>query len=174
MWMMAMAVSTAQAGGTDAVSVLLGASTAFDQDPASVRLSIRGELGLDEGDVLGVGFVLPVTIATTGEDGFGVSSRQTLVELPLTLRGNLFPRSPIRGYGDLGLGAAIGTRPLSEWLIEGGDSTVVFMSRAALGVEIGDPDGLALVLEPVSTSTYFGGRKVVANYGWAVGVDIVL
>jgi hypothetical protein len=154
----------------DYVHVLLGTNSAFDGNPASMRLSIRGELGLSHGPTAGASVLLPVTITTTGESGFGFSSRQTLVEIPLSLRGRLFPNGTVRPYGDIGAGIALGTGRFDGWFFDASDTGAAFMTRAALGLEIGNPHSISLALEPVSWATYFSDREARATYGFMVGI----
>ncbi len=154
-----------------ALQALVGTASAFDGDPASLRLSVRGEVGIDEGGILGGSLLLPVTITTEGEDAVGFSGRQTLVELPLSVRGRLFPASPVRLYGDAGAGVAIGTSVVEGWLLERSDSAAVFMTRLAVGAEFGSPDGLSFVIEPASWATYFGSEDVRAQWGLMLGLS---
>jgi len=160
----------AQADG-GALQVLLGTASAFDGDPASMRLSVRGEVGIDQGDIIEGSLLLPFTVTTEGEDAFGLSSRQTLFELPVSLRARLFPSSPVRLYGDAGAGVALGTSNVEGWLLESSDSVATFMTRVAVGAEFGSPDGLSFVLEPASWATYFGGRDVRAQWGLMAGIS---
>jgi hypothetical protein len=160
--------------GDDYLHVLLGTNSAFDGNPASMRLSVRGELGLSHGPTLGASVLIPVTVTTTGESGFGFSSRQTLVEIPLSLRGRLFPNGTIRPYGDIGAGIAVGTGRFGGWLFDTSDRGAAFMTRTALGLEIGNPQSVSLAIEPVSWANYFADRQARATYGFMIGIAVHL
>lgn len=167
--------TTALAGPTDgSVSVLLGTSTAFDEDPETLRLSLRGETPSAGGEVLGASFLLPVTVVTHGEDSFGIDTQYTLVELPASVRLRLLPDKVVSIFGDAGLGLAIGTRNVDSWFGDDTDSSTAFMTRTALGAEIGDPDGLAFVIEPASLSTYHTTDAFQADYGLMLGLSVNL
>lgn len=155
----------------DYVQVLLGTNSAFDGNPATMRLSLRGERGLSHGPTVGSAFVLPVTITTSGETGFGLSTRQTLIEIPLSLRGRLFPNGTVRPYGDIGAGVAFGTSRLDGWFFDTSDAGVAFMTRTALGLEIGNPHSWSLVVEPVSWANYLADRQARATWGFMLGVS---
>ena len=166
------APSFAEDGGSDGgISVLLGTGTAFDGDPASLRLSLRGEAGPSDGDVVAISFLLPVTIATRGESGFGVSVQDTLLELPPSLRVRFLPDSPVSLYGDVGAGLAISTRTTDTWFGDSNSSSTAFMTRAGLGLEIGDPDAFAFIVEPASLSTYHTNEQIRASYGLMLGLS---
>lgn len=161
---------SAPALASNAAQVLVGTSTALDGDPASLRLSVRGELGLAESGVASASLLLPFTITTVGDDGFGFSSQRTLFELPVSLRGRLLPDSPVRPYGDIGAGVAIGTSRFDGWLVDSTDASNAFMTRTAVGVEIGKPEGLSFVVEPASWTTYLADQKVRATWGLMLGL----
>ncbi len=127
------------------------------------------ELGLSANDVIGGYLLVPVTATTEGESAFGFSSRQTLVEIPLSIRGRLFPDSPVRFYGDAGVGIAIGLSSFDGWFIDAAEAGSALMTRTALGVEIGNPEGFMVVLEPVSLSSFFASQKTQAKYGLMAG-----
>ncbi len=169
-----LATSSAFAGGRDAVSLMVGTSTAFDDDPATLRLSFRGELGLREGKLLGAYLLLPVTLSWQGEDSVGLQVDRTLVEVPISLRARLLPNGPLRIYGDIGVGAAFG----SGWIVRDPDAGIVWMSRLALGAEFGDADKWMIGLEPFSGATYGAladsGDRLRGRYGLMVGIVVTL
>lgn len=170
MSLLTLLTSLAMAGGDGSVGVLVGTGAAFDGDPASLRLSVRGEVGPTEGEVVGLSFALPATIATRGSDGFGFSTRSMLVELPPSLRVRLLPQEVISLYGDVGAGLAIGSSEVETFFGDASTSSTSFMTRAAVGLELGDPDGLAFVLEPASLSTYHADDRAQATYGLMLGL----
>jgi hypothetical protein len=151
------------------VSILLGTATAFDGNPATVRLSVRGEGEIADAEIISLNALLPVTLATQGQDGFGVSGAQTFVELPPSLRVRLLPKAPISAYGDVGAGLAVGTSEFGGWFFDDATSNVAFMTRLALGAEIGSPGGLTLIVEPVNIGTYHG-QGFRGIYGVMIGL----
>lgn len=158
----------------DGLSVLVGTQTAFDGDPASIRLSVRGEVGLSRSAVLGTSVLLPVTLTVTGQQGDGLDISRTRLEVPLSVRARLLPGGPIRVYGDAGIGPAIGTKRVEGLLVADTDATIVAMTRTALGLEIGNPNKLMFVIEPVSWNTYFTSQRVKGRYGLMVGLNVNL
>ena len=153
--------------GDAAVTVLLGTDTAFDGNPASVRLTISGEGDIvrDQGVALAV--ALPVTIMTAGQFGDSVAN-QTALELPPSLRLRLFPHGIVRPYGDLGLGVAIVSKNANGGLFADASQTVGLMTRGALGLEIGEPDGFMFVIEPISARSYHIG-PTYGRFGMMIG-----
>jgi hypothetical protein len=90
------------------------------------------------------------------------------------VRVRLFPNSIVRAYGDAGAGIALQTSTTDGWLFEDRDSVASFMTRTTLGAEIGAPDGLSMLIEPASLSTYHAGPDVRATYGLMLGISGVL
>ena len=165
-----LASSPASAQAAGGASVLLGTSTAFDGDPASLRLSVRGEGDLTDGEILGLSALMPVTIASRGEGSFGLSASQTIIELPPSLRLRLFPEGPVRGYGDLGAGVVVGTSAFDGWFFDDSNSNLAFMTRFALGLEVGSADGLAVIVEPISVGTYHASKQTNGTFGLMLGI----
>ena len=155
------------APGDAAVTVLLGTDTAFDDNPASLRLTVSGEGDLVRDESVALALALPVTLMTAGQFGDSVAN-QTALELPPSLRLRLLPRSIVRPYGDLGLGLAVVSRNENGGLFSDAEQTVGFMTRAALGLEIGEPDGFMFVVEPLSARTYHIG-PTYGRFGIMVG-----
>lgn len=156
----------------NALSVLMGTSL-FD-DPSSLRLSVRGEVGTGRNALLGASVLLPLTLTTERISGEGLELSRSLLEIPVSLRGRILPGGPVRLYGDIGVGAAIGTSQLGGWLVEGTDTSVVAMTRTAVGLEIGNPRGFMVAIEPASWSTYFTSERIRARYGLMVGLNLTL
>lgn len=162
------AVASAQTRDTS-FGVLIGTDTAFDGDPSTFRLSLQGAGDLTTDDIARLGIVMPLTWMTTGEDTFGISTRHTVVEIPPSLRLSLFHDLPVRPYGDVGLGLAVATDEVDGWPFGETDRNVGWMSRAAIGVEIGSSDGFMVMVEPLSLRTYhIDGTD--ARLGGMVGV----
>lgn len=155
---------------TGGASLMFGTSTSFNGEPATLRMSLRGEGELADAGIANLNFLLPVTIATQGRDGFGLSTSQTIIEIPPSLRLRLLPRAPIGVYGDMGAGAVIGTSQFGGWLFEQATSNVGFMTRFATGLEIGSPDGLSLIVEPISLGTYHSSQQVTPVLGAMIGL----
>jgi hypothetical protein len=142
---------------TGSFSVLIGAGTAFNDNPETFRLTFEGVGDLTQGNVAEFNVVLPVTWMTSAEDQFGISTRHSAIEVPPSLRLQLLPNAVIRPYGDLGLGVVFTTHTAEvgdEWVFPQNERSVGWMTRSALGLQIGDPEGLMFVVEPFSAQTY--------------------
>src|SRR5688572_28287068 len=155
------------APGDAAVTVLLGTDTAFDENPASLRLTVSGEGDLVRDESVALALALPVTLMTAGQFGDDVAN-QTALELPPSLRLRLLPRSIVRPYGDLGLGLAVVSKNANGGLFSDANQTVGLMTRGALGLEIGDPDGFMFVVEPISARSYHIG-PTYGRFGIMIG-----
>lgn len=144
----------ARSPGDTSFAVLLGSDTSFDGDPATFRLTVLGGGRLIQGDLLGFDVVVPATWMTSGENRFGVSTRNTAVEIPPSLRLELLPRLPVRPYGDLGVGLVVATTTADSWMFDGSSRAAGWMTRSALGVELGPPGGVMFIVEPLTARTY--------------------
>lgn len=144
----------ASAGNSAALSAMLGSDTAFDGDPATFRLTVQGQTDLAYGDVVGLAVAVPVTWMSGGTDGFGIDPRQSVVEVPPSLRLRLLSALPVRPYADLGVGVVLASRPNDGWLLGGHTAVAGWMTRSAIGVEIGGIEGPFFVVEPLSFQTY--------------------
>lgn len=156
---LALASSPALATPHNSVSMLVGASSALDDDPASLRLSVRGDLGLVHNDTAGLSVLVPVTVASSEESGLGLSGDRLTLEIPVSLRGTLLPHGPIRPYGDLGVG-----------VVTGSSIDLVPMTRAAVGLELGPAERVSFVIEPAELRTYYKGDSTVSGYSLMLGV----
>lgn len=165
----AAAATPAEDGGDSSVSVMIGTDSAFDGDPATLRLRVQGEGDLVDGGVVGLSGVLPLAWATSGEDRFGVSARQSIIEVPPTLRLRLLNRWWVRPYVDLGLGLVFATSDTETWLFEGRDNSVGWMTRSAVGLELGATEGVIVSVEPLSWQTYHLGGDY-SRFAAMVGV----
>lgn len=152
--------------GDSAVSVLLGTDTAFDSNPASLRLTVSGETDLVRDREVALAVALPVTLITSGNFNAG-GSGQTAFEVPPSLRLRLLPHSIVRPYGNLGLGVVFVTEN-GNGLFESHTQTAGLMTRGALGVEIGEPDGFMFVIEPISARSYHIG-PTYGRFGVMIG-----
>jgi hypothetical protein len=152
--------------GDGAFAVFVGTDSAFDGNPATIRLTAQGVGDLIDGDLVSLAAVVPVTFMTGGDDSFGFSSRQTVLELPPSLRARFLSSLPVRPYADLGLGLAAASRSEESWLLEDHENVLGWMTRATLGVELGDEDGLMVMVEPLSWQTYHLG----GSYGRLAGM----
>ena len=152
-------------------TVLIGTGTAFDEDPETLRLSVRGELPIVGSDTATLGAVLPLSFRTEGESAFGVSVQRTLLELPPSLRVRAIPTMPVRPYADGGLGLAWMITETDGWFQDQTTTRAGWMSRVALGVELGPTDGnFAVVVEPASWRTYHIGDADETEFGAMIGV----
>lgn len=165
-------VATASANPHNSFSALVGTSTAFDGDPASLRLSLRGDVGIAHNDTLGASVLVPLTISTTGESGLGFSSQQTVFELPVSFRGTIFPHGKVRFYADAGAGLAWGTSRFDGWFIDATETNAVFMTRTALGLELGPAESLSFVVEPASWRTFYTPDRARSAYGLMLGLVV--
>lgn len=156
------------------LSILAGTASGLDGNPASLRLSLRGEVGTGRNALLGASLLLPITLTVQGTEGLGLDPAQSLLELPISFRGRILPGSPVRLYADAGIGAAVGTSAIDGWRIGESDTSVVAMTRTALGLEIGNPDRFMAAIEPMSWSTYFTSDRIRARYGLMVGLNVTL
>lgn len=162
------------AGG--GVTVLFGPGYWAEDGPARLRISARGQVNLVADDVVGLAFVMPVDVASSGNDGFGWSSQRTLVEVVPSARLIVGTSSPVRGYADLGAGPWFQTTRVDTVFgdVEGQRSGA--MTSAALGLQAGstEPGGVTFVVEPVRARTYFvdGDDKVRAEYGGMLGIGV--
>ncbi len=138
-------------------SVLLGSDTGFNDRPATLRLGVQGEGRMLGGEVASLSAVLPITYMTAGQEEFGLSTRQSVLEVPPSLRLRMFSMLPVRPYADAGIGLAFATRDEDNWLLEDHEASAGWMTRGALGVEIGESDGLMVVLEPSIQTYHLGG-----------------
>jgi hypothetical protein len=155
-------------GGDAAVTVLLGTDTAFDANPASLRLTLSGETDIVRDKDVALAIALPFTIMTAG-NSFNGGVNQTAFEIPPSLRLRLLPHSIVRPYGDLGLGVVfVSENGSGGGLFESHDQTAGLMTRGALGLEIGDPDGLMFVVEPISARSYHIG-PTYGRFGVMIG-----
>jgi len=170
--MIALLLATvASANPHNALSFLVGTSTAFDDDPASLRLSVRGDVGIAHNDIAGISVLVPVTVSTWGEDAIGFSNSDVLVEVPVGVRGTLLPHGSIRPYADAGLGLAIGSSSFDTWFLNTTSSSTAFMTRVALGLEVGKPEGVSLVVEPASLRTFFANdSRARSSFGLMLGL----
>lgn len=174
--------SAAQAQDTDVsagnLQFLVGAGTMpLSGDPATFILGIRGELPVATSALVGVGVVLPLELATSGDGRFGMDAQNTAFELAPSVRGRILPRSVVRFYGDLGFGIVHRFSRTDSWFGSGEGSRTTGMTRSALGMEIGgrEPGRLSLVLEPIGYRHYGGfGRDSANRFVMMAGLQVPL
>lgn len=155
--------------GEGSFAVMLGTDTALDGDPATFRLAVQGVGDLIDGSLLGLGVSLPVTWMTYGEDRFGASISRSVFEIPPSLRLRLLSGMPVRPYLDMGLGLVFASSRTDDWVLEQRRSSAGWMSRSAIGVEIGKTDGLMVVAEPFTVQSYHIGGSY-GRLGGMIGV----
>jgi len=140
-------------------------------DPETFVFGIRGEVPVATGDVLGLGIVFPVELASSGDDGFGWDSQNTALEFAPSVRGRIAPDGIVRAYGDLGFGVVHRFSRIDTWFGDASDHQTTLMTRSALGLEIGgrEPGDVALILEPIGYRHYgldgSGADRFVAMAG---------
>jgi hypothetical protein len=159
--MLAFAVGTASAEdgeiATGNASFLIGAGALPGSgDPETFVFGLRGEIPAATGEVLGVGIVFPLEIASSGDSGFGWQSQNTALEFAPSVRGRIAPHSVVRAYGDLGFGLVHRFAQIDTWFGDAEQNQTVLMARSALGLEIGgrEPGSVALILEPIGYRHY--------------------
>lgn len=170
-----LALSAPQAQAVDNGSVLIGVGyrTAERDDPQTMRLSLRSELPVTSPAAASLGIVLPLSLATSGESGFGWSTQTTAVELAPSLRLRLFSDTPVRPYADLGLGAIWRFSETDTWFGDGSSRQFGPMTRSALGLELGgyDPGTVAFVVEPFSFQRYGFSDQGASRFSSMIGVS---
>jgi hypothetical protein len=136
-------------------TVLTGVGATFDDNPATLRLEVQGEVPLATGSVAGLGLVLPVELTT------GVRPMVTVVP---SLRLRVANALPVRFYGDGGIGLAQTTeRPTQTG----------WGTRFVLGAELGPADGgVAVVFEPVGLDVLRFPDDTVLAYAARLGVGV--
>jgi len=178
--LLAIAIGSAQAQTGDDVAAgniqfLIGAGAMpLSGDPATFVLGGRGEMPVATGSLIGVGVVLPLELATSGEDRFGMEGANTALELAPSIRGRLLPRSVVRFYGDLGFGLVHRFSHNDTWF-GAGDARTATMTRTALGMEIGgrEPGRLSLVVEPFGFRHYGGlGPNSASRFVTMAGIQV--
>ena len=159
------------------IGALIGTNPALDDDPATLRLSFRGEVPFTRAKLLGAYLLVPITLAWTGQGSVSLDPGSTIVEIPLSARLRLFPSSPVRLYGDLGTGVAFG----SGWFVDDPDAAAAWMTRAALGFEVGPPEKWLISVEPLEALTFMPitgqpdeRAPLRADYGLMVGILLPL
>lgn len=165
----ALAATPADDGGDSAVSVLIGTDSAFDGDPATVRIRVQGEADIVDGGGVGLAGVLPITWLTAATDSFGFSARQSVFEVPPSLRLRLLNKLWVRPYADLGVGLVLTTESRDGFLMKSRDNNVGWMTRSAIGVELGATHGVMVQIEPLSAQTYHLGGDF-ARFSAMIGV----
>lgn len=145
-------------------------------DPSSLRIGLRGELTALSGDVGGIGVVLPVEFGSSSDQGFGIETRNSALEIAPSVRLRLFPEFAVRPYLDLGLGLVHRFGSVDTWFGSAESNRTTFMARSALGVAIGgsEPSGVALILEPIGYRHYGLNRDDGADvYAAMAGIQVV-
>jgi hypothetical protein len=145
-------------------------------DPETFVLGFRGEVPVATGDVLGVGVVIPLELASSGDDGIGWQAQNTAFEVAPSIRGRIAPDGVVRVYGDLGFGLVHRFSETDTWFGTVNNNRTTLMARSALGLEIGgrEPGDVALVLEPIGYRHYGldgdGADRFVMMAGIQVGL----
>jgi hypothetical protein len=141
--------------GIGQFGVMLGSDTDWAGGPASFRLTVQSGYDFVGNEKFAVGGDFPVTLVTQGEESFGISTNHTALEFPPSFRFRVSPMSVVRIYIEVGIGLVwVVSNETDGWYIKE-DSDLGFMSRGAIGLEIGKPRGFMFLLEPVSTRTYW-------------------
>lgn len=164
------ALSTAQAAGGGG-ELLLGVGYDADDNPSALRISARGSTPVAGDESAGLAVVFPVSMTSSGDDGFGWSTQNTALEVVPSLRGALGSEG-IQAYGDLGFGVAWQFSETTSWLGTASSERTRMMTQLALGMRLGgtQPGSVALVIEPVSLQQYGFDEDRVTRFSSLAGI----
>lgn len=145
-----------------------------DRDPASIRFGLRGAFTIAESEAVGLSAVLPLEFDTTGNDGFGFSTRTTYGVLAPSLRATIAPELVVSPYVDVGIGPALRLTQVDSVFGGGEDSQLGWSLRSTAGVRIGEAGepGPKLLIEPIGVmKTRFGDTDLTrlsahAGFAW--------
>jgi len=154
--------------GTNQVGVMLGTDTSWSNDTPSFRVTLQSGHDVLGNDQFALGGNMPITFVTEGHDEFGISTNNTALEFPPSLRLRLWPNNTVRLYVEVGLGLLWLVTNESTDFYTNEDSDLGFMTRSALGLEIGKPSGFMLLVEPLGTRTYWMG-DTYGRVGFMIG-----
>ncbi len=153
------------------ITATTGIGATFDGDPATFRLQIQGEIPLHVDDAVGLGLVLPLELTSSGESGFGFDTTNTMLTFVPSIRVRAFNATPVRVYGDAGVGVAYVTAKTEAWIFERTVNRTGIATRVVLGVEIGPPNGgVAFVVEPLGLDTLHFGNRHIAGWVGRLGI----
>jgi len=154
--------------GIGQFGVMLGSDTAWDGGPASFRITIQSGYDIVGNEKFAIGGDFPTTLVTQGETSFGVSTNHTALEFPPSFRFRVSPMKVFRLYVEVGIGLVwVVSNETDGWYIDE-QSKLGFMTRSAVGLEIGKPRGFMFLLEPLGTRTYWM-KETYARVGIMAG-----
>lgn len=154
-------------------TLITGVGATFDGDPATMNLEFQGELPLSVGDALGVGVVLPLLMTTSGESSFGFSTANTMFTFIPSVRLRAMNASPVRVYGDAGIGVAQITGTRDAWMLQSTASRTGWSARLVGGLEVGAPEGgVTFVFEPIVINTLQFQENRSAGYSGRIGIGV--
>lgn len=158
-------------------SVMVGPDYMADGSLDKLRLSMRGEGALLEGDVVGLALVLPVDLSTSGPNGYGVRSSHTLVEIAPSFRARLLPGAIVRPYADIGVGPWLQAVRRDVVFDEDTNRRSGWVATAGLGLELGSTraGSAALIVEPLRLRTYTAtgsNQQIRSGISGMVGVGL--
>lgn len=139
------------------IQVLAGPGYTFDDEGMDGRLSLRGELPLMGEEALELGFVVPVTLASSTATGIGFEAGRSLMEIAPSLRARILPYAVARPYADAGAGMVFSLGETLDPLQEGTMSNNGFLARGAVGIELGpstEEGGFFFIVEPLNAQLY--------------------
>ena len=172
---LALLTSAPALAGTGGGSVLIGVG--FDgpnqDNPETMRVSMRGAVPVADGGGGGLGVVVPLSIASSSDTGLGWQTQNTAIELVPSVRAVIGSDQPVRVYGDAGLGFVWRFSETETWFGDGTEQRTGMMTRTALGIEIGgtQAQSVALVLEPVSFERYGFEESGTNRFSSMVGIS---
>jgi hypothetical protein len=112
---------------------------------------------LATGEAVALGLVVPVTVQSSADAGFGLDIDRTAIEVAPSLRLHAAPLAVVSPYLDAGAGGAFGFSGEEDIFTEDETQQVAFLGRAALGLSFGrqdDPGNVTFILEPIGTQLY--------------------
>lgn len=171
--LIALSAPDAQAMDNGSVLIGVGYGTPERDDPETMRLSLRSELPVTSPAPISLGVVLPLSLATSGDSGFGWSTQTTAVEFAPSLRLRFFSDTPVRPYADLGMGAIWRFSETDTWFGDGSSRQFGPMTRSALGIELGgyEQGTVALVVEPFSFQRYGFDDSGASRFSSMIGIN---
>lgn len=141
--------------GTSQVGVMLGTDTSWSERSPTFRVTLQSGHDVFGNDQFAIGGNMPITYVTEGSEEFGISTNNVAFEFPPSLRLRLWPNNTVRLYVEIGVGLVWLWRNQSTDFYTNEDEDLGFMTRSALGLEIGKPSGFMLLVEPLGTRTYW-------------------
>ena len=154
--LLAAPAALAQDASSGGVLIGVGYDGPNEDNPETLRASLRGTVPVISGPGAGVAVVVPLSIASSSDTGFGWQTQNTALELVPSARAVIGSGQKVRVYGDMGMGFVWRFSETETWFGDASEQRTAAMTRTAVGVELGgvEPGSVALVVEPVSFQRY--------------------